>query len=56
MNTSKLRSFGKEALRVLRIMKYPSKDEYMTIVKVTGIGCAAIGIIGFAVFLLSRLI
>lgn len=56
MDMSKLRSFGKEAIRVLRITKKPSKDEYLTVVKVTGIGCAVIGVLGFVVFLLSRLI
>jgi protein transport protein SEC61 subunit gamma and related proteins len=56
MDMSKLRSFYKEAMRVLRITKKPSKDEYISIVKVTGLGCIVIGLIGFTVFLLSQLI
>jgi len=40
---SKLVEYG----RVLRITKKPSKEEYKTIVKVSGLGILVIGLIGF---------
>ena len=54
--SSKLKRFIKEAGRVLRITKKPNKEEYLTTVKVTGLGCAVIGAIGFIVFLIRQLL
>ncbi len=46
----------KETVRVLRITKKPNKEEYKSLVKVTGIGISIIGAIGFSIFLLKYLL
>jgi protein transport protein SEC61 subunit gamma-like protein len=51
----KLKSFYGECVRVLRITKKPDKMEYTTIVKVSGIGIALIGLIGFLITLVKQL-
>lgn len=52
----KLRHFGHECLRVLKITKKPTNMEFKTIVKVSALGMAIIGIVGFMVFLLKQMI
>jgi len=51
---NKLKSFTKECWRVLRITKKPNKEEFSTIVKVTAIGLAIIGLIGMIIYLLTE--
>lgn len=51
----RLRRFLKETRRVLRITKKPNKEEYLASVKITGIGIAIIGAIGFIIFLIVQL-
>ena len=53
---SKFRRYVKETIRVLRITKRPGKDEYVGLLKVTGIGIGIIGTIGFVVFLIRQLL
>ena len=53
---NKLKRFIKETLRVIRITKKPSKDEYLSLVKVTGLGICIIGALGFVVFILKQLL
>ncbi len=45
----KLKAFFKECVRVLKVTKKPTKDEFKAIVKVSGLGILAIGLIGFIV-------
>ena len=52
----KIKRFLKETYRVLRITKKPSREEFKTTVKVTGLGAAAIGALGFLIFLLKQLL
>ncbi len=52
----KLKRFIKETIRVLRITKKPSKEEYKSIIKVTSLGAAIIGALGFVIFLLKQLL
>ena len=52
----KIQSFWKQTIRVLRITKRPNKEEYTAALKVTGLGIALIGSIGFAIFMLKQLI
>ncbi|MCM2326099.1 MAG: protein translocase SEC61 complex subunit gamma [Candidatus Woesearchaeota archaeon] len=52
----KLKSFILECKRVLQVTKKPSKEEYKTIVKVSGLGVLLIGAIGFALFLIKELL
>ena len=53
---SKVKKFIKETMRVLHITKKPSTTEFKGLVKVTGIGIAIIGAIGFVIFLLKQLL
>ena len=48
---SRLKSFGTQCKRVFRVTKKPTNDELKVIVKVTGIGIALIGGIGFLIYL-----
>jgi len=41
------KKFLNECKRVLRVTKKPSREEFRTIVKVSGIGILLIGLIGF---------
>ncbi|MBS3150912.1 protein translocase SEC61 complex subunit gamma [Candidatus Woesearchaeota archaeon] len=52
---SRLKSFILESRRVFRITKRPSKDEFKAIVKISSIGIALIGIIGFIIQIIWRL-
>lgn len=54
--TDKLKKFITESIRVFKITKKPTTEEFKTIVKVTSIGTLIIGVIGFIVHLISRLI
>ncbi|RMF05527.1 protein translocase SEC61 complex subunit gamma [Candidatus Woesearchaeota archaeon] len=48
--------FAKECWRVLKITKKPTKEEFKTIVKVSGLGLLLIGFIGFLVVLTKQLL
>ena len=52
----KLKDFWTECVRVIRVTKKPDKGEYKTIVKISGIGMAVIGFIGFLVHFLKEII
>ncbi|MBI2105401.1 protein translocase SEC61 complex subunit gamma [Candidatus Woesearchaeota archaeon] len=52
---SRLKSFVLESRRVFRITKKPTMVEFKAIVKVSSIGIALIGIIGFIIQILWRL-
>lgn len=52
----KLKSFGLECRRVLRVTKKPNSNEFKVIVKVTGIGIIVIGFIGFVIYITGDLI
>ncbi len=45
----RLKAFIMECRRVLRVTKKPDKQEYLTIVKISSIGMAIIGVVGFLV-------
>ena len=50
-----LKSFALECKRVLTITRKPSKEEFRTIVTVSGIGIVLVGLIGFLMLLFVRL-
>lgn len=52
----KLKNFIKECARVLRITKKPTKEEFKTISKISGLGILVIGLIGFLVHLIKILV
>ncbi|MHB8102905.1 MAG: protein translocase SEC61 complex subunit gamma [Methanosarcina sp.] len=43
-------------LRVLKLTKKPSREEFLTIAKVAGIGILAIGAIGFIIYVLLTML
>jgi len=47
-----LKSFAKQCTRVWHLLKRPDKTEFTTIAKVSAIGLALVGVIGFAINLL----
>jgi len=53
---TRLKSFILESKRVLRITKKPTMPEFKAIVKVSSIGIALIGIIGFIIQITWRLV
>ncbi len=52
----KFKRFIKETLRVLRITKKPNREEFLNLVKVTGVGISILGLIGFVIFLIKQLL
>ena len=53
---SRIKKFFKETVRVMRILKKPSREEYKNLVNVTGLGIAIVGIIGFAIFMVKLIV
>jgi|TARA_Y100000310_G_scaffold341861_1_gene442553 protein transport protein SEC61 subunit gamma-like protein len=53
---ARFKSFLGECARVLRVTRKPSKIEFKTIVKVSGLGMIIIGLIGFVITMLKQLI
>jgi protein transport protein SEC61 subunit gamma-like protein len=52
----KFKRFLVECRRVLKVTKKPDKFEFTTIVKVSGLGMAVIGIVGFIISLIKELL
>ena len=52
----RLKAFIMECKRVLRVTKKPDKQEYLTIVKISAIGMAIIGVVGFLVHFVKELL
>ncbi|MGM5484410.1 MAG: protein translocase SEC61 complex subunit gamma [Nanobdellota archaeon] len=52
----RLQRFYKECVRVLKVTKKPSGEEFKTIVKVSGIGILAIGAIGFIIHMIYNVL
>ena len=48
--------FIKDSKRVLKVSRKPDLPEYLELAKVTSIGVVIIGVIGFAIFLIGKLI
>ncbi|HLC99054.1 MAG TPA: protein translocase SEC61 complex subunit gamma [Candidatus Nanoarchaeia archaeon] len=53
---SKLKLFAAECSRVLKVTKKPTSFEFKTIVKVSALGIAMIGLVGFVLFMLKELL
>jgi protein transport protein SEC61 subunit gamma and related proteins len=52
----RVKNFINECARVLRVTKKPDRREFLTTVKVTALGIALIGIIGFLLAITKQLI
>jgi len=53
---TRLKSFIHESIRVFKITRKPSKNEFSIVVKVSAIGIAIIGILGFIITLIKELL
>jgi protein transport protein SEC61 subunit gamma-like protein len=53
--THKIKAFCEECRRVLKVTKKPSNIEFKTIVKVSGMGMAIIGVVGFVIHIIREL-
>lgn len=52
----RFKSFIKESIRVLKVTRKPNKVEFKTIVKVSGLGMAIIGLLGFLITMAKQLL
>ena len=55
MSFTKLKTFYRECVRVFKITKKPTKDEYKAILKISGLGILVIGFIGFVIHMIKQL-
>ena len=53
---SELKMFAIECQRVLRVTKKPNREEFQTIVKISAVGMAVIGLLGFAIHAIKEII
>ncbi|MBI3032524.1 protein translocase SEC61 complex subunit gamma [Candidatus Woesearchaeota archaeon] len=51
---NKIKNYVVECQRVLRVTKKPSAEEFKVIVKISGLGIALIGLIGFLIQLIEQ--
>lgn len=56
MKIEKLKTFYQQCIRVFKITKKPTKEEYKAIMKVSGLGILLIGFIGFIVHVIDQLL
>ncbi|MAG07364.1 protein translocase SEC61 complex subunit gamma [Candidatus Pacearchaeota archaeon] len=47
-----LQSFGRKCLRVWRVLRKPSKEEFIMVAKVSAVGILAVGLVGFIIGIL----
>lgn len=52
----KLKMWLIEYKRIIAVMKKPSKEEFITVVKVSGLGIILIGLIGFIIQMVEVLV
>ena len=52
INSTSINQTLKTYLRVLKLTKKPSREEFLTIAKVAGLGILAIGFVGFLIYVL----
>jgi len=51
-----IKGFLKNCMRVFRVTRRPTKEEYFNAAKITGLGILIIGLIGFAIFLIFHIL
>ena len=52
----RFKGFVNESVRVLKVTRKPSKLEFQTIVKASGLGMIIIGLLGFVITMLKQLL
>ena len=53
---SRFKEFMNECRRVLKVTKKPTAEEFKTIVKVTALGIAVIGMVGFLISMFNQIL
>lgn len=53
---TKFKEFVHECRRVLKVTKKPTKFEFRSIIKVSGLGILLIGLIGFLILMIKQLL
>ena len=56
MKIEKIKSFYRQCVRVFKITKKPTKEEYKAIMKVSGLGILLIGFIGFIIHVIDQVL
>ncbi len=51
-----IKTFARECIRVLKVTKKPTNEEFKTVVKVAGAGMILIGFIGFVLQIVNYII
>ena len=51
-----IQDFIKQSKRVLKVARKPDREEFLNFSKVTALGIAVIGVIGFVIYLISQLV
>jgi protein transport protein SEC61 subunit gamma and related proteins len=51
-----LQAYYVECMRVLKVTQKPTAEEFKTIVKVSALGMLIIGLLGFLIFMLAKLV
>jgi protein transport protein SEC61 subunit gamma and related proteins len=52
----KLKDFVKECVRVIKVTKKPTGEEFKTVVKVSGLGILLLGFIGFTITMIKQML
>jgi len=51
-----IKSFLKQCERVIKVARKPNREEYLNFAKVTAIGIAIIGAIGFVIYAIAQFV
>ncbi len=51
----RIKEFLAKCVRVWHVLKKPSREEFLTVAKVSAIGILAIGLVGFLISLIMKL-
>ena len=51
-----VKGFVKKVVRVLKLSTKPSKEEFIAVAKITGLGIIVIGLVGYVITSLSHLL
>lgn len=52
----RFKNFVAECIRVLKITKKPTKEEFITILKASALGMAVVGLIGFIIQIIVQIL
>ncbi len=56
ISLSGIRHFLRECARILRLARKPTKEEYIVIAKVTGLGMVILGVLGTVITIIAEFV